>query len=442
MLDLFKKYIQSENLFGVEDKILLAVSGGIDSVVMVDLFSKSKFDFGIAHANFCLRANESDEDELFVQKLAKKYKVPFYSEKFETSNFAANEKISIQMAARTLRYEWFKQLLQTYKYTYLATAHHQNDLLETVILNFTKGTGISGFHGILPKRNQIIRPLLFAEKEDLRDYLAENYLAYREDSSNESNKYQRNLIRNEVVPILKQINPNLEVTISETVQKVIVAENEFYTNLQVWKDATLIKKGDVCEISMSGALSKPLLFLAELLKEYNFTYPTSQQIYDNLENPVSGSQHLSPTHKLQFDRDKLILSPKNIQMYGSILINTTDELVSIQDFNLTLKHSDWKKGNSLKTKPNAQLFDLSTLQFPLKLRMWKEGDWFIPLGMNGKKKVSDFFIDQKIPLIEKQKTWVLTSKDSIVWIVGHRIDNRFKITDTTEKVVEIKVDKL
>ncbi len=231
MLKPFLTYIAEKALFLPEDTILLAVSGGMDSVVMAHLFHKAKFKFAMAHCNFGLRGEESDADEAFVKKLAKKYKVPFYTEQFETEAFARLEKISVQMAARMLRYEWFGKLLREAGFAYLATAHHQNDTLETVLFNLTRGTGISGLHGISPSRGRVIRPLLFADREMIYDFVVENQLAWREDSSNQSSKYHRNLIRNEVVPLLKQINPGLEGTIAQTAAKISAVEHIYESEL-------------------------------------------------------------------------------------------------------------------------------------------------------------------------------------------------------------------
>ena len=224
MLKKFQNYIAAEQLFDLQDSVLLAVSGGMDSVVMAHLFFKAKFKFAIAHCNFGLRGEEADADEKFVKKLARKYKVPYFSEHFDTQAFADQEKISVQMAARVLRYEWFEKIRKEQQFQYLATGHHLNDMVETVLFNLTRGTGISGLHGILPKQDTLIRPMLFADKEMIYEYVVKNELLWREDSSNQSVKYQRNLIRNEIVPLLKNINPNLENTIRQTIEKVTGVE--------------------------------------------------------------------------------------------------------------------------------------------------------------------------------------------------------------------------
>ncbi|QHT67497.1 tRNA lysidine(34) synthetase TilS [Rhodocytophaga rosea] len=439
MLEKFLGYTSEKELFQPSDHILLAVSGGIDSVVMSHLFYKAKLNFAIAHCNFGLRGAESDEDELFVKKLAKKYKVPFYSDTFETEAFAQQEKISIQMAARTLRYRWFEQLLNNHGFQYLATAHHLNDILETVLFNLTKGTGISGLHGIQPKLNRIIRPLLFADKEQIYAYVVEHQLAWREDSSNQSSKYQRNLIRNEVIPLLKTINPNLEETIQHTIEKVVSVERIFEEDMHQLKSRLVQQKTDIMYIDFIALQQEfePVIKLSYLLKEYQFSFTQTKDIWQSL-GAESGRRFESPTHTLVKDRTSLIITPKALNEFISTSIEK--EQLSFQNEFIHL-HFETMDAKDFTITPNSQVacLDLATLQFPLKLRRWKEGDWFCPLGMNKKKKISDFLIDTKVPVNLKSRIWVLTSNGSIVWIVGHRIDNRFKITDKTEQVLQISL---
>ncbi len=437
MLKRFLTYITEKALFLPEEKILLAVSGGMDSVVMAHLFHQAKCSFAIVHCNFGLRGEESDADEAFVKKLAKKYKVACYTEQFETEAFARQEKVSIQMAARMLRYEWFERLLTAEGFAYLATAHHQNDVLETVLFNLTKGTGISGLHGIRPKFRRVIRPLLFADRDSIYEYVVENQLAWREDSSNQSSKYHRNLIRNEVVPLLKQINPNLEGTIAQTVEKVSAVENSYEAELDRLRGTILQSDGETTKVhfGLLGSETEPVIKLFGLLKPFHFSYEQVLNIWQAL-NAEPGKQFDSPTHLLIKDRTELIITPKKLNAFRSALIEK--EQTTFEHEGIQLKAEIVPvAGYRISTSPKIAALSLETLQFPLKLRRWKEGDWFCPLGMTQKKKLSDFLIDEKVPLNLKDQVWVLLSGDSIVWVLGRRIDNRFKLTEKTEQVYQL-----
>ena len=442
MLDQFLSFINKHNLIQPSQKVLLAVSGGMDSVVMCDLFSKAKINFVIAHCNFGLRGEESNEDEMFVKKLSIKYKVPFMVTTFQTADFAETEKISIQMAARILRYEWFEKIRREQNCNYIATAHHQNDVLETVLLNLTKGTGIAGLHGIRVKNGHIIRPLLFAEKETFFDYVVENQIIWREDSSNESNKYQRNLIRNEVVPLLKQINPNLENSMSHTVERIAAVEDIFEQEIEMlrkqitWADAQAV----FVNYKAIQTLSQPVIKLSELLKPYHFSYQQSQDIFEAFDKE-SGKTFLSPTHTLVKDRTELVITQKSLQSFVSQVITIDNEELIIDNLKLIIgKSFEITEDFVVPTVRKIACLDADKVRFPLQLRKWKEGDWFCPLGMNKKKLISDFLIDQKVPLNLKKEVYLLTSNGSIVWVMGMRIDDRFKVTDKTEKVILLKIE--
>lgn len=442
MLDQFLSFINKHNLIQPSQKVLLAVSGGMDSVVMCDLFSKAKINFVIAHCNFGLRGEESNEDEMFVKKLSIKYKVPFMVTTFQTADFAETEKISIQMAARILRYEWFEKIRKEQNCDYIATAHHQNDVLETVLLNLTKGTGIAGLHGIRVKNGHIIRPLLFVDKETIFDYVVENQVIWREDSSNESNKYQRNLIRNEVVPLLKQINTNLENTMQHTVERIAAVEDIFEQEIEMlrkqitWSDAQAV----FVNYKAIQTLSQPVIKLSELLKPYHFTYQQSQDIFEAFDKE-SGKTFLSPTHTLVKDRTELVITQKSLQSFVSQVITADDETLIVNSLKLEIgKSFERTEDFVVPTVRKIACLDADKVRFPLQLRKWKEGDWFCPLGMNKKKLISDFLIDQKVPLNLKKEVYLLTSNGSVVWVIGMRIDDRFKVTDKTEKVVLLKIE--
>lgn len=437
MLKNFISYIKDKNLFQPEESVLLAVSGGLDSVAMARLFNEAKFNFAIAHCNFNLRGDESDADEQFVRKLAKKYKVEVFVNQFDTQQFAETEKVSIQMAARTLRYNWFSELLEEHGFAYLATAHHKNDNAETVLLNLVRGTGISGLHGILPKRGRIIRPLLFADKEMIMDYIAEKQLAWREDSSNSSNKYSRNLLRNEVIPLLKNINPDIEHTLETTIEKISAVENIFLRFIEEQKKELItFSDGDLI-IDGNKLLDHPesKLIIYQILEPYNFNFSQAGSVLSSLNN-AGGKIFDSTTHRLNVDRGKLILSKKNLSIFKSADIAESATSFVKDDFHLSFSFLNADE-TKITGDRNIALLDFDKLSFPLTIRKWKAGDWFCPLGMNKKKKLSDFMIDEKIPLNLKERAYVLVSGESIVWFVGRRIDDRFKITEKTEKVYKV-----
>ncbi|BDD02698.1 tRNA lysidine(34) synthetase TilS [Aureibacter tunicatorum] len=442
MLKEFQAFIKQENLVVEEGKVLLAVSGGMDSVVMLDLFAKSGYSFGIAHCNFGLRGEESDADELFVQKLAKKYKAKVYVNHFDTEAYAEEEKISIEMAARSLRYEWFESLLDSEGYDCLATAHHNNDTLETILFNLAKGTGIAGLHGIKTKAGRTIRPMMFTDRESIMDYTAEKQLIWREDSSNQDNKYRRNLIRNEIVPVLKEINPDLENTIQNTVKRVSAVENIYMAYVNDLKEKTFktVDGHIFIDKNLIEQESESIVLLNELLKPYGFNLSQAEEILSSRDSNASGKVFHSPTYTLNLDRDQYVLSRKNLSQFQDIYVEEDDSVVEFAESKLVLEKKK-AEGYKIKTNPKLGAFDYDKLKFPLKLRKWKAGDWFVPLGMNKKKKLSDFMIDQKIPLNLKKDIFVLTSGNSIVWIVGQRVDNRFKITESTENVLEFKFEK-
>ena len=445
-------YIQKEKLFIPSDKILLTVSGGIDSVVMCELFHKSKLNFAIAHCNFQLRGKESDADELFVKQLANKYNVSFFCKRFNTSAYADKKKSSIQMAARELRYEWFEEIRKKENFEYIATAHHQDDSIETFFINLIRGTGISGLHGILPKQGKIIRPLLFTNRNEIETFAKKNKLQHREDSSNASDKYSRNKLRHHVMPVLKELNPALGSTINDTIQRLrdveLIYKNEIENKRKEIvkaspqpspKERETTAKNNVanqCTISIKKLKTLPSYstYLYEFLKPYNFNASTVESIIVGL-NGESGKQFFSDTHRLIKDRDLLIIENTSGIKYQvlSIKIKKDQKEFAIDGIKLNFKALS-KLPTSDFRLPTCAAIDFEKLNFPLEVRKWKKGDVFYPLGMKGKKKLSDFFIDKKLSISQKENTWLLTSKGKIVWVIGLRMDERFKITDKTKKI--------
>ena len=397
MLEEFLKYIEQNSLFDTQHKILLAVSGGIDSAVMADLFSRSDFEFALVHCNFCLRGDESDLDEAFVKALAKNYNVPFYSKKFDTEGYAKSKGISTQMAARDIRYEWFTALLKEKEYDFLATAHHKNDSLETILLNLAKGTGIAGLHGILPKNKTTVRPMLYADREMVRHYALGRKVAWKEDSSNQSVKYKRNMIRHEIIPVLKKINPSLENTLTSTVEKLRAAENIFREKIDTIKAVSFKEKQGEVFIDKSIILQEKeaTIILYELIKRFGFNYSQAKNIACKLsDNQSVGKFFESEDYRLNIDRQQLIIGKKVSATVMEMLINHNSKTVQSDFFELNISEHD-KDTYQITADKNIAALDYAQLNFPLTLRKWRAGDWFMPLGMQQKKKLSDFLIDEK-----------------------------------------------
>lgn len=413
-----------QQLFGADNRILLAVSGGIDSVVMAHLFSAAGFNIGIAHCNFQLRENDADLDSAFVSELASHLKVPFHHVKFKTTTYAEEKKISIQMAARDLRYRWLRKIKEEFGYDQIAVAHHKSDTVETVLINMLRGTGIAGLHGILPKRDDIIRPLLYLTREDIEHIANICKITYREDLSNRSSKYLRNKLRNEVIPILKEINPDLEQTFAQTIEYVKESE-ELVNQYLEEKKAELFhdrQSEQLISIEKLNEQKHMQALLYGLLKSYNFSASTVAEIIGAL-NAQPGKQFLSSTHKIVKDRKHLILSS----------ITNQEDAISMES--LFIERIEPNKSFGIPFSNKIGCFDYEKLKLPLEVRTWQPGDSFIPLGMKSKKKLSDFLIDLKIPLNEKEKVKVVLSGSEIIWVAGYRINDRYKITPETKKFI-------
>ena len=441
MLKDFLNYIESEKLFNIEDKILLAVSGGIDSVVLCELMHKSIFNFAIAHCNFGLRGKESDLDESFVISIAEELGVPIFVEHFKTNKYAKEHNISTQMAARNLRYKWFDKLLNENDYQYLATAHHINDSIETSIFNFTKGTGIAGLRGMLAKNGRKVRPLLFANREQIYQYATEHDIIWREDQSNTTDKYIRNSIRINVIPHLQKINPSLEGCAENTFKRLRDVELIFNKQIELFKKEAITQEDHDTYISIDRLNfpgSRTILF--EFLKNYGFNFSQIEDLTYRLAE--IGKVYISQSHILNVDRDHLIVSQLNKNNWDiTFHIQEEDEVIMLPNGRLEI---DWqaKKPQRFKNNKNIAYIDKEKLTFPLTIRKWKQGDKFYPLGMSGKKKLSDFMIDEKIPLNLKERVFVVQSGKDIVWVVGHRIDDRYKVTDDSSALCKIEMIQL
>lgn len=441
----FRNHIQKNLSFLKGKQLLLAVSGGIDSVVLTHLMKKLKYDISLAHCNFGLRGKESNKDEQFVIALGEQLNVPTHTIQFDTENHAAKNKISTQMAARELRYNWFQELCLQHKLDYILTAHHKEDVLETVLLNLTRGTGLDGLTGIPEMNGNIIRPLLHFTRNDIIVFASRNKITWREDQSNSTIKYVRNKIRHKIVPVLKELNPNLLESFDETLSHLNGSKRMVEDRvLQVFKKIAVVRRNEIYfNIKKLKKLSTPKNYLYEMLHPYGFTaYSDIARLLD----AQTGKMVLSATHQLLRNRGELILSP-----LGEVNASDTYEILEgtkkiTVPLNLKIKPLDSITHEVAKFKElnagsdqNTIVVDSKKLQFPLTLRKWESGDFFFPFGMDGKKKLSKFFKDEKMSLIEKENSWLLCSGDKIVWVIGKRMDDRFKLTSGSKQGLQIKL---
>ncbi len=425
--------------------LIIAVSGGVDSIVLTDLIARSGFDFAIAHCNFKLRGAESERDEAFVKSLGKKYSKEVFVKYFDTTEYAAANKLSIQEAARNLRYSWFQQLItaihKPQTTNFLVTAHHANDNIETLLINFFRGTGISGLHGILPKQNNIIRPLLFAKREEIEVYAKQNNLTWVEDSSNASDKYTRNLFRLQIIPAIKEVYPNVEDNLLHNIERFKETEILYQQSIELHKKKLIEQKGNEIHIPiLKLQKSAPLHSIVwEIIKGFAFTAPQVDEV-KKLLIADNGSYIASPSHRIIKNRNWFIVAPLQTETAQNILIENHDRKIVFENGILALELLSTTNCKPQTTNSVASL-DADEIKFPLLLRKWKQGDYFYPLGMQKKKKLGKFFIDQKLSKTDKEKVWVLEMDKKIIWVIGYRIDDRFKITNGTKNVLQVSYKK-
>lgn len=438
----FIEFAQQNNLFQTDSKILAAISGGMDSVVMAHLLKASGLNFSIAHCNFQLRGDEATRDQEFCNELARQFRVKFHTINFDTSAYAAKNKISIQMAARDLRYQWFEQLREQHGYDVIALAHHQNDTIETILLNLVRGTGIAGLHGILPRNGYLVRPLLFMGRGEVREMVEQNGLKYVEDSSNASTKYARNKLRHEVIPKLKELNPSLEKTFENSLQHFRDMETLLELRAEELKRNLLTENGEEIHIALAELkkLEPKRLLLFKLLNDYGFNETTVNDLIESLDKHA-GRVFESDRFKLILDREKLILIKNNNDKLQAVPISADEHDAIYGDYRVTMLHDD--SPLIIKDNPLAVAIDSSLLVYPLTIRPWQQSDYFYPLGMKTRKKLSDFFIQQKIPLHEKSRIPLLVNGNGdIMWIAGYRLSDRYKVSAITKKVTIFELFKL
>ena len=435
MLQKITNHIRDHFPFLKGKKVLVAISGGLDSVVLAHLITELNFDISLAHCNFQLRGKESNLDEAFVLQISKEKTLPVFIKKFDTEIFAKKNKLSIQIAARQLRYKWFEELISEHHFDYVLTAHHADDNLETFLINLTRGSGLDGFTGIPAINRNIIRPLLTSSRDEILTFAKEKNIEWREDESNSSIKYVRNKIRHQVIPVLKEINPSLLETFSKTSKNLQESNQIIEDRMSEIISEVVSKKNDITkfDIEKLKSLSNPKAYLYQILKTYNFT--EWNDVY-HLLSAQSGKQIFSETHRLLKDRGFLLLS-KNTP-------KSNDKKFLIKQYQTEVQepiHIRIEKVNEISTVNNQIIYvDADLLKFPLTLRKWKNGDYFYPKGMEGKKKISNYFKDKKLSLLEKENIWLLcSSENDIVWIVNERNDRRFLATKSTNTILKISI---
>lgn len=438
MLNKFKNHINKQLPFLEKSKLIIAISGGVDSVALAHLCKALNLNFTLAHCNFKLRGEESNADEDFVLELAEELDVEAFIQNFDTQAYADENKRSIQMAARELRYDWFAELAEQLKFEYILTAHHADDNLETFLINFTRGTGLNGLTGIPMLNGNIARPLLPFSREQIEHYAKEQNISWREDSSNSSRKYLRNKLRHEVVPILKEINPQLLDSFQNTLENLNDSADIMSEGIGTFIDKALEPFDGIqlkFKISEFKKTKNAKAYLYEVFHSYGFT---EWNDIVNLLDAQSGKQVLSNKHRLIKDREHIILTGLyNSELSeASFLISENDKSIKLPIGVLSFADvDDIEYISTIVTH-----LDKEKLNFPLELRLWKEGDYFYPSGMKGKKKISKYLKDEKLSLVDKENVWLLTSNNEVVWVVGKRSDNRFCVTEATTKILKIEVE--
>lgn len=438
----FNENLHNKFPFLKEKKLLIAVSGGLDSVVLTRLLNKLDLQISLAHCNFHLRGRESDLDEDFVKKEAQFLNLPFYLAHFDTKNYAKDNNLSIQMAARELRYNWFDELIKNNKLDYLLTAHHADDNLETFLINFSRGTGLQGLKGIPERNNKTLRPLLPFTRNEIENYAKENNYSWREDQSNANTKYLRNKLRHEIIPILKELNPNFMKSFAKTIDHLNSSSQIIDDRIKQIQDQIISKKEDSLNFDIRSIklLSNPKAYMFELLKTYGFS--EWEDVYA-LIDAQSGKQISSKSHRLIKDRDFLILIEikDSLTMRSKFKIDQNSNKITLNDYSIhlnTLSNQLFKKKDISKYKKQIIFVDKDLLRFPMYVRKWENGDYFYPLGMQGKKKLSKYFKDEKLSLVDKENIWLICSGDDIIWVINHRQDDRFKVRAITKNILKIE----
>lgn len=431
-------------------KLLLAVSGGVDSMVLVHICLENKLDFAVAHCNFGLRGEDSEQDEIFVKNYCELYKIPFFSKKFDTKNLQNESQSSIQMLARALRYDFFKEIIGENNFDYLLTAHHQTDQIETILLNYVRGTGVKGLRGILPfsQKNQTVRLLFNFSKKEILEYANFYQLSWREDISNAQNKYLRNIIRNKILPILREINPSLERKSAENSEKMRAVSLIWHKYLKKIKKKICEKSENTLKINIPKLekISNANVILAEILKKYDFDYAKSGEIWEN-KDTQTGKSFEGKTHIVRKDFLDFVIFPKNNFLKNDIIevkdFQENEIIILNENQSFLVKKIKKEEGKEITFNfaKNIAYIDFQKLIFPLKIRPIQTGDYFYPINGKGKRKLKDFLTDLKIPFLEKKQIQLLcNANNEVIWIMNYRLDNRFKITENTSEIIYLQIE--
>ncbi len=440
LLDKFHDYVARHELFTPQDKILLTVSGGVDSMVLMSLCVNSGYKVGVAHCNFSLRGNESDEDEIMVQEHARKYGIECHNRRFDTLHEMEITGESMEMAARRLRYAWFYELCETHGYTVIAVAHHIDDSIETFFINLLRGTGLRGLTGITKQVGRVVRPLMFATRKEILDYALHKHIPYREDSSNKSTKYLRNKIRLGITPRIREINPRFPFIMQRNIERLESAQQFIDYAIDYFSQQIIEFDGEICTLyanQLSQVPSRDFIIYEILNSRFGFKGDTVDGLCRALDADISGKRFYSRSHVAYSNRGEIVIAPIKDDDLCEVLIIEGQQRAYCGNSALYMDICDVDLLPTFNVPDNVALLDADKLTFPLTLRRWQEGDSFTPFGMTGRKKVSDYLIDRKISIAEKQRQFVLISNNEIIWLVGHRTSDDYRITDKTERVLRI-----
>lgn len=435
MFQQFLNHLDRTSLCKRGDRILVAASGGIDSMVLLSLFREAGFELGVAHCNFQLRGDESDKDEALVKSTCEAGNIRFHGCRLDTEDYAWAEGLSIQVAARKLRYDFFSAVIRDHGYHWIATAHHLNDSIETVLLNLTRGTGVDGLTGIPARIGNVIRPLLPFTRKQIHDYAVAENIIWREDESNLSDHYVRNVIRHQVIPVLQSINSDFESNFADTIERIVGTRHLAHAELSNFETNSVVR--DEFKITIEKSTLKkytsPAVVLWETLKPFGFHFHECREI---MKDHQPGKIFKSKSHRLVVDRDLFIVTADKISEFASVEISAEEQKIIQGRERLTFSLKSYREV-TLNGDPHIAYLDRSKVTFPLCWRRWHAGDFFSPLGMTSRKKISDFLIDLKVPMTEKESVTVIESHGEIVWVVGFRISDKAKITSATEQVLRI-----